>query len=279
MAPEMFWLAKRFSQLVFAWDELQHLSAGGHPHALDLLWYTPASQSPGAARWPLRRMFEGVDVAFLRSDWESPDAFWIGVKGGDNQANHSHLDLGSFVLDARGVRWALDLGSDDYNLPGYFGKQRFTYYRLRTESHNTVLIDGQNQDGKAKAHMTMKNGVASIDLAAAYPGKVTKFVRTVELAHGGATIRDEIEADQPVEALWGMVTDAEVSIDHKQARLTKGSTALRATIRSPKDAVFDTVSTAPATPQENPNKDTRKLVVRLKGKVTKARIEVTFRAD
>lgn len=127
-------------------------------------------------------MFEAVNVLFLRSDWESPDAFWIGVKGGDNQANHSHLDLGSFVLDARGVRWALDLGSDDSNMPGYFGPQRFTYYRLRTEAHNTVLIDGQNQDVKARASMTLNNGRASINLAGAYPRKVTKFVRTIELA-------------------------------------------------------------------------------------------------
>jgi hypothetical protein len=277
-APEMFWLARRFSQPVFASDELRHLTAGKRPHALDLIWYQPAGRSPGATNWPLRRMFAGVDVAFLRSDWESPDAFWIGVKGGDNHANHSHLDLGSFVLDARGVRWALDLGSDDYNMPGYFGKQRFTYYRLRTESHNTVLIDGQNQDAKAQAPMTMKNGVVTIDLAGAYPGKVTKFVRTVALkAQGTVTVRDDIESPRPVEALWGMVTDAQVTIDHTRARLQKGSSTLQAEIVSPRGAVFETVSATPPLPQENQNKGTQRLVVRLKGKVRHTRIEVVFR--
>ena len=39
----------------------------------------------------------------------------------------------------------LDLGGDNYNLPGYFGRQRWTYYRLRTEGHNTLTIDGANQ--------------------------------------------------------------------------------------------------------------------------------------
>jgi hypothetical protein len=277
-APEMFWLAKRFSQPVFAWDELRHLVAGDRPLALDLVWYQPVGRSASAARWPLRRMVEGVDVAFLRSDWDSPDAVWVGVKGGDNRANHSHLDLGSFVLDAHGVRWALDLGSDDYNMPGYFGKQRFTYYRLRTESHNTVLIDGQNQDANAKAPMTMKNGIATIDLATAYPGKVTKFLRSVELTpHNSVIVRDEIEAPQPVEALWGMITDAQVTIDHNRAQLEKGSATLQAEIVSPKGAVFDIVSTQPATSQENPNTGTRKLVVRLKDKIASARIEVAFR--
>lgn len=278
-APEMFWLASRFSQPVFAWDEVRHLKSASHAHATDLLWYDPKLkvETPVTAHWPLWRMFQGVNVAFLRGDWESPDALWMAVKGGDNKANHSHLDLGSFVLDARGVRWALDLGSDDYNLPGYFGRERFTYYRLRTESHNTVLMDGQNQDQKAKAPMTMKNGIVTIDLSGAYPGKVTKFVRTVELAQPGrATIRDEIEAPQPVEALWGMVTDAQVTVHRNTARLEKAAAALQAKILSPKSAVFDTVSTTPFSPQENPNKGTRKLVVRLKGKVKNVRIAVMF---
>ena len=277
-APEMFWLAQRFSQPVFAWDEFRHLQAGDRPQALDLLWYDPTAQSPAAAHWQLRRMFAGVNVAFLRGAWDSPDAVWIGVKGGDNHANHSHLDLGSFVLDAHGQRWALDLGSDDYNLSGYFGKQRFLYYRLRTESHNTVLIDGENQDAQAKAPMTMSNGIATIDLSAAYPGKLTKFVRTVELtSQNSVVIRDDIEAPQPVEVLWGMATDAQVSVDSRHARLQKGSATLQAEILSPRDAAFDTVSTRPPTPQENPNMGTTKLVVRLKGKVTSTRIEVTLR--
>ena len=277
-APEMFWLAKRFSQPVFAWDELRHLSAGERPTALDLVWYQPAGQSPSAAHWPLARMFKGVNVAFLRTDWDSPDAVWVGVKGGDNHANHSHLDLGSLVFDAHGMRWALDLGSDDYNMPGYFGKQRFTYYRLRTESHNTVLIDAENQDADAKAPMTMKNGVVTIDLAAAYPGKVTKFLRSIELTDkNGLLIRDEIAGQQPMDLLWGMVTDAQVVIDHQQAQLQKGAVTLRAEIKSPNDAVFDVVSTQPPLPIENPNSGTTKLVIRLKKKVSSAAIEVLLR--
>jgi hypothetical protein len=63
----------------------------------------------------------------LRSEWENPQALCVAFKAGDNKANHSHLDLGSFVFDAAGVRWAMDLGADNYNLPGYFGKQRWDY--------------------------------------------------------------------------------------------------------------------------------------------------------
>ena len=76
---------------------------------------------------PTAKLFKGIDVAFLRSDLRDRDAFFIGFKGGDNKANHSHLDLGTFVMDALGERWAIDLGGDEYNMPGYFGKQRWSY--------------------------------------------------------------------------------------------------------------------------------------------------------
>jgi hypothetical protein len=277
-APEMFWLARRFQQPVFAWDELRHLTNRERPHTLDLVWYQPNYVSPKQAGWPLTRMFKGVNVGFLRSDWESPAALWVAVKGGDNQANHSHLDLGSFVLDSGNVRWALDLGSDDYNMPGYFGAQRFTYYRLRTESHDTVLINGSNQDPKAAAPMTETDGTLRIDLSAAYPGKVTSFVRTVTAAAADRTIviRDDIEAPEPVEALWGMVTDANVTIARETARLQKGDSELQLKLLSPEGAAFDVVSTRQSPPQ-NENLGTKKLVIRLSGKVTKTRIEVAIR--
>ena len=237
--------------------------------------------SPQAAGWGLDAWFQGVNVAFLRSSWTDPNAIFVGVKGGDNKANHSHLDLGTFVLDAGGQRWAMDLGSDNYNLPQYFGKLRWTYYRLRTESHNTMLIDSANQDPKAAAPITEhsfrpERALVRIDLSRAYPDKVTKLERTVALVKRRVVvIQDKIRARRPVEALWGMVTDADVHLAGRLAELRKPGWILAAEILSPPGARFDTVSTAPPPPQ-NQNKGTTKLVVRLPGKVTSADVVVSL---
>ena len=97
-AAQMFWLARKFKQPVFAWYERRTPT----PSALDLLWYDPAGTGPKAAGLPLDKYFRGAEVAVMRSEWENPQALFVGFKAGDNKANHSHLDVGSFVFDAAG---------------------------------------------------------------------------------------------------------------------------------------------------------------------------------
>jgi len=139
-APQMLWLAKAFSHSDYAEHEIRYI--GDRASIFHLLWAAnlPANLSEGSQ--PLDRLFRGIHVAFLRSAWNDKDAFFVGFKGGDNKANHSHLDLGTFVLDALGQRWALDLGSDDYNLPGYFGREK-TFTRI--SAPDSIAIDRSPQ--------------------------------------------------------------------------------------------------------------------------------------
>jgi len=280
-AEEMFWLAARFKQPVYAGQQLEILNRSKRAHALDLVWFPGSSSTPAQTNWPLSKLYKGVQTAFMRGSWTDPDTLWLGVKGGDNKANHSHLDLGTFVLDAFGLRWASDFGPDDYNLPAYFGNQRWTYYRLRTESHNVVLIDGENQDAKAAAPVTEQSftpgkSTVRIDLTAAYGTKLASHFRTVTMTGGRSVeIRDEIRAKAPVEALWGMVTPADVSLNGRDAVLSIQGRQMKARIESPAGAVFETVSTQPPAPQRQ-NDGTRKLVVRLPGKVEAADIRVVL---
>jgi hypothetical protein len=280
-APEMFWLARRFMEPVYAWQEQRILEAGATPDALDLIWLQPEGRNPKQEGWPLNAIFHGVQVAFLRSAWDDPNAIFVGVKGGDNKANHSHLDLGSFVLDGGGVRWALDAGPDDYNLPGYFGRQRWSYYRTRTESHNTVLIDSENQDPRGEANITSHLfspdlSWVELDLTHAYTRRLKQFHRKIGIAQGQQVfIEDALESEQPVEALWGMLTDSEVALGGQTAELQKNGWTLSAEILSPRHAVFDVAPALAPAPQAS-NLGIKKLVVRLGEKVTDMDLKVTL---
>src|ERR1019366_3455224 len=84
-----------------------------------------------------------------------PNETMICFKGGEMGASHGDLDAGDFVLEALGQRWAYDLGSDDYALPGYFDTNlahttnRWSYYRMRAEGQNTIVINpGYGPDTK-----------------------------------------------------------------------------------------------------------------------------------
>lgn len=311
-APCMFWLARQFDRPVYAAHE--RVVGGSQPAGIfDLLWFSAAGKSVKETVVPTGALFRGVNVAFFRSAWDDPKAMYVGFKGGDNQANHAHLDLGTFVLDDEGYRFAEDLGGDYYNLPGYFGKQRWSYYRLRTEGHNTLVVNGENQDTDGKApivafHDAPDRAFAVADLSAAYKKTLSKWWRGVEVLDGRRLlVRDEVQATSPAEVVWNFHTKAkvEVAADGASALLTqkmlsekekaelkeryrnaggagpeeqvaKGQgAALRARILSPAGARFEVVSAEPPAPQ-NPNPGGVNLVVKLPSKVTAATIAVLF---
>ncbi|MCD6506225.1 heparinase II/III family protein [Candidatus Poribacteria bacterium] len=274
-ASQMFWLARRFDKPVYAW--YQHHMASHHVHPLDLLWFDPRSESPSEEGLPLDRWFHNVNVVFLRSRWEDERAIFIGFKGGDNKANHSHLDLGSFVLDADGHRWAVDLGADDYNIPGYFGRQRWSYYRLRTEGHNTITLNGENQDPHAEAPIvdfksTPDLASAAADLSAAYGDLAEKVLRTVSLVERRyVLIRDVIKAREPVEVAWNMHTPASVKVEGSKAMLSQNGATLLLEVIEPKDAIVESHEVSIPPPQR-PIKGIRKITVRPPSRVESVEI-------
>jgi hypothetical protein len=284
-ASQMFWLARQFKQPVCAWYERRATT----PSALDLLWYDPVGADPKAAGLPLDRYFRGAEVAVLRSDWENPRALFVGFKAGDNKANHSHLDLGSFVFDGAGVRWAMDLGADNYNLPGYFGGQRWNYYRLRTEGQNTLVLNpgqGPDQDPTANTRITRfestkERAFVIADLTPAYSKNARQVWRGIALLdRDKVLVQDEIQADKPVELWWFMHTPASVRIadDGRTANLQQAGMQLHAEILSPVDARFQIMDAQPLPTSPHPerqakNERIRKLAIHLAG-ISNARLAV-----
>jgi hypothetical protein len=237
---------------------------------------------------PLDKYFRGAEVALLRSDWDNPQALFVGFKAGDNKANHSHLDLGSFVFDAAGVRWAADLGADDYNLPGYFSSlpgystgPRWNYYRLRAEGHNTLVINpggAPDQDPSARARIIRfesapKQAFAIADLTPAYSKDARRVMRGIALLdRDKVLLQDEIQADKPVELWWFMHTAASVTIesDGHAANLQQAGAQLRAEILSPAGATFQVTDAQPLPSSPHPDRQAkndgiRKLAIHLTG--------------
>jgi hypothetical protein len=271
--PCMFWLARTFHNPMYAQSEHEQLAnrAAGAAH---LVWYTARPPARAIRNKQLDYHFRGpVEVVTMRSAWEDPNALFLGVKAGYNQVNHGHLDLGNFELDALGVRWARDLGSDNYNLPGYWeskrGGQRWSYYRLNSASHNVPMLGGRSQDPLAKSMFTKvrldaKDPLAIVDLTTAYGDFAKSVVRGVKMIDRRAVlIQDEFELKEPCELAWGLTTDAEITFQKEWiAELTLKGRKLLACVESPAHAAF-TVESAEQSPPQRANKGVKRLVIRL----------------
>jgi hypothetical protein len=277
LAPEMFWMAKRFNNPVYAWSEQKQLERSPHPDAYDLAWFVRDTRPPQGPAWPLDAVFHGVGVATFRSSWEDTNGLFLAVKGGDNKSPHAHFDLGSFMFDAGGVRWASDYDEGDPNVPP---PQRAALYAVRTESHNTLLIDGENQDPHAESRITRQDLTADfswvqIDLSKAYP-KLKQWTRRIGMAQRQAVlIEDTLHSDQPVEVIWGMMTDADISPNGPVATLHKNGWNLSVEIRTPRHAVFD-VMPVRASGTQPANTKFQKLIVRLQEKVTELDLSIVL---
>lgn len=233
-------------------------------YPLYAIWY-PAAASVPAMRERARHFRGNADLAIFRSDWDSANAAYLGFKAGDNATNHSHLDLGSFVLEGQGVRWGIDLGTDSYQLPGYFDGRtssgaRYKIFRIGTGAHSTLMPAGVRQDPFGKAPITRfvarrDGGVAIADLTAVYAPAARKICRGVDFAQDGrrVVVRDEVLGAEPGSPWrWAMVTGAEVRIEGARATLTQNGRSMQAVIETP-GLTFALLPATPPTARENPN--------------------------
>ncbi|KAI0720000.1 chondroitin AC/alginate lyase [Cerioporus squamosus] len=215
--------------------------------------------------------------AAMRSSWTDENALYVAMKAGTNQGHQTHndLDVGDFVLDALGTRWAGELGSGDYRSLNYFSNDsqisdRWLYYRKRTEGQNTILVNKQNQlvtaaptilqtlsSGTTQGSSTVldlsKDDTAlfTADLSSAYDSSaVSSWKRGVRTLNGRKQVllQDDISASGDI--MWRMHTNATVSVDGTTATLKIGDKTLQMSILNPPDGV--SMTTGDATDQENP---------------------------
>jgi hypothetical protein len=264
--------------------------------ALHAIWF-PREPAEGitAPGLPLDLHFRGVaDIALLRSAWNDPRAIFVGFKAGENSDHHGHLDLGSFVLDADGQRWAMDLGPDDYSLPGYFNtaKLRWPYFRVNNRSHNTVTPGDALQRQHAVAPIIAfgsapERGFAVADLTPAYPDEAASLRRGIALLdRARVLVQDEYRPAQPGMPLrWTMVTWAKIDVaaDGRSAILTSQGRSLRVELLEPATARLSLGSTRPPTAAENQNDGTAMLAIDLSpeagGGVTRLAVLLTPLGD
>ena len=288
--PAETWLIKRFNLPGILASRkpgsLLNSSPNNYFYGLHALWMDDTSQAINTRTEPLDYHFSGIaDVATFRSAWNDPNAIYLGLKAGTNGTAHSHMDLGSFVLDADGVRWAHDMGGEDYSIPGYWDDTiRWTYFKANNNSHNVFMPNAVIQNKRGVAPIRLFKQLPSLtfaiaNLTNAYPGHAERIERgAFMIDRKKVVIQDEIESPVNRETWqWSMFTKAQITLNGSQAQLTQNGKSLYIKIQKPRNAVFQVLPATPPTKAERQNVDFKRLAIRIPAQVGQTtRLSVLF---
>lgn len=240
LAPPLFFLARELQQpaLIDAKRLMIRSRQGFNERFAPLiaLWWPDMRNARPAA---LSFSGQGPQpVAIWRSSWKDTNALYFAIKAGGAHYNHAHMDAGSFVLDLDGVRWAKDLGMQDYNglesrgidlWNMKQGSTRWSVFRLGSTSHNTLTLNDSphNVQGMASLRMNSENE-AVIDMSPVFlPGQVKQATRRVLVEDQIVTMTEALRGAKPGSTLrWAMNTEATISINGNQARLSSADKTL-----------------------------------------------------
>lgn len=114
------------------------------PRAVGLLsgaWVDAPATAP-----PLvgRAAFPATGIAVARTAPGSTRGLALSVKGGHNDENHNHVDVGSVIVALDGVPVVVDVGKPTYRA-GTFGPDRYDLWVVRGDWHNVPRVRGVEQ--------------------------------------------------------------------------------------------------------------------------------------
>ncbi len=296
--PVLFWFANQLSRKDLVEEELTKLQESVTPNLgklkydtaglkysrfspFELLWWKP-NLLQQKERLPRSRHYTGaglLSMGVARSAWNEENATFYAIKGGTPNNSHGHMDAGSFIVEAEGVRWALDLGSESYDLMraakidlwNYAqNSTRWSTFRPGPEAHNILRFDGERQlitgNGEVKAYN--QGGVMGnrANLTSLYSNKASKVERTLQLLPDNSIkILDEwTTKDNEVEVTFQWITGAAVTKTKNGLLLTQDGKTLQLVITTKVDSILIEDISKPVNKQDSPNPGKSRILIKLK---------------
>ena len=199
-----------------------------------------------------------MPLCVVRRGWNYDKTdYYLGIKGGycntwkSMKTSHGHMDAGSFVFEAEGIRW-----SDDVTRPGYTDWNKalknagsasskteqtdlkWGTFNTNALCHSTIVSytnDGSitkthatdhNVNGKATISQVIDNGTgqgAQVDMSAPLMGQVKDAKRTILLLSDGTLeVTDQITALDDIDSIieWRMISQSTMSTNSSGIELT-----------------------------------------------------------
>jgi oligo-alginate lyase len=260
--PALFWMAQALNNSGLLQFQLMQLSTPEKRRTairsqrfapLAALWWpktlsenkahTVTSSTPLPLRWHGRGE---CPLVVFRQSWQDPRGLYFAIKGGSAKLNHAHMDVGSFVFERHGVRWAVDLGMQDYESLESKGidlwnsrqnSQRWQVLRLNNHAHSVLTLNGQlhQATGTGQFKRVVLEGESAhvvLDMASVYAGLATGVQRRISLQGNSVLIEDSLHGLAPgTRVRWQMPTRARIAVRGTQALLSQSGEQLDVILR------------------------------------------------
>ena len=254
--PIYFYFSRAFNQPEVATFYRDVLSKTVHEgnyfrfYFLSIPWYDTASSTADAL--PKLKVYEGInDIVVFNGNRNIPNSLYLIAKTGDPDMAHQQLDIGTFIVEMNGIRWTDDLGTDNYNLPGFWDYkpdgQRWTYFRNSNFSHNTLSIDHKLQNSAGTGEIDRLDDRAAqpfvtMNMSTAYAGQSRFVYRTFRMLDDTRIlVTDSVGLQSPSQSVqWSVITSADVECKGNTAVLRKDGKSFSLKIASPTNASFTT---------------------------------------
>ena len=289
-SPYLSWFARQYQRPDFAVFERRRLESAlargplsdRMAGALVLMWFDP--EPVQSVRLPLSWTGRSANpIAAHRSSWTEPGATYLALKGGSPRTSHAQMDVGTFVFDASAVRWACDLGLENYYRIESRGmslwnnsqkSDRWKIFRQQPASHSVITINDQLQNMKGMATILSHQSDGEmpgtiVDLTPVHLGGVTRHHRGAALVNDRrcGVIRDELEGlAKDDKVAWSLITEADVTIDDVATRATlqRSGKTLTVIVQSPNHPKLSVTDISkPANEWDSPNPGAKKLALQL----------------
>ncbi|MCK9478212.1 MAG: heparinase II/III family protein [Firmicutes bacterium] len=251
------WFATKYNDSDLA--ELRYSNMVAYSFTADLydILMTRPEMLGGSSTMDHDLLYTNMNLVSMRTSWsDMADGIFLAAKGGENGLSHFHYDLGGFVMDVGGERFAYELGREGYATTQH--DVNVYQYKKRAEGHNTYVINPSEDPGQVNTAVAEvvdfqtkeRGGYAVIDLTQAYI-EARNMKRGFFLTNDRQTmlIQDEVELARRSEVYWFMHTRGDINIteDGKAAYITNKGVTIRMDILDSEnaDAVFKEMDPLP----------------------------------
>lgn len=140
-----------------------------------------------------------IQVITARSPGESTDGLFLAAKGGHNDENHNHNDVGNFIIYLNGNPAIIDVGVETYRRQT-FSNERYSIWTMQSAYHNLPTINGQMQmNGRqyeatnVSAEQSKNNVRFGLSLENAYPeeAEIQSFRRKIDFKKGKEIVLED----------------------------------------------------------------------------------------